>query len=234
MSISVRVIKAVSEHYPAIIPHLKGRARWVVTRGEFKTYDYFLRELERMITNVYRDQLGGEFIDIMASLIYGQLEQAYRQAWQDEEGEGDLPDYLADSFESMYLNQFDFVDQFYRDIVDARIDETPIDPLLTRAHLWAHRYIEAYNEAVRLITLEGGGNMVWELGATEDHCSTCSALNGVVARASEWDALGVHPQGAPNDLIECGGWQCDCSLTPTDRRRSPKAYESIMNIVQKG
>ena len=250
-----RIIRAIVNRFPSVAPLLKGRARWIAeasrplytgangflynstTLAELisggKTYDYFLQNLARLIRSVYDNNLGGEFIDIMANLISGQLTQAYEQAWKDEEGEGELPDYLSASLENAILGQYEHVDQFYRDIVDARVDETSIDPLLARATLWAERWTEAYNTAVALITSANGGNLAWELGETEEHCETCAALNGIVARASEWEELGVHPQGAPNELLVCRGWHCDCRLSPTDKRRSPKAYNTIMNIVSK-
>jgi hypothetical protein len=259
-NIPLRILKAVISRYPAVVPHLSGKARWVAfthipllidIKGykwdlkEFwtavrlngwagnKTYDYFLKQIEGLIRGVYNNNLGGEFIDIMSSLIQGQLTQAFEQAWKDEEGEGDLPDYLNGPLEDMILGQYDFVDAFYRDIVDARVDKTPIDPLLARAPLWAQRWTEAYNTAVALITAENGGNLVWRLGETEQHCSSCSALDGIIAPASVWDELGVHPQGGPNPMLECSGFRCDCSLSPTDQRRSPKAYSSILNAVSK-
>lgn len=228
------LVRTLAARYPDVVPLLSPRARLLAAKPtEYKTYDYFLSTLERMITNVYEGNLGGEFVDIMASLIQGQLTQAYEQAWKDEEGEGALPDYLTAPLEDLILSQYDHVDQLYRDIVDARVDETDIAPLLSRAALWAERWNEAYNQAVLLITSENGGNLVWRLGATEEHCEVCSALNGVIAPASVWDELGVHPQGAPNDLLTCGGWRCDCSLESTTQRRSPKAYDAILNAVGK-
>jgi len=184
--------------------------------------------IEGLVNGVYNGNIGGQFIDTLANIISGQLTQAYRQAWEDE-GMTDYfaPDYLSESLEAMILGQYDYVDQFYRDIIDARVDGTSVEPLLARAKLWANRWNEAYNEAVRLITLQGGGNLVWEYGDAE-HCNTCLSLNGIVARASEWDTLGVKPQG---DMLECGGWNCKCALVSTDKRRSPNAYGRIEEIL---
>jgi hypothetical protein len=184
--------------------------------------------IEGLVNGVYNGNIGGQFIDTMANIISGQLTQAYRQAWEDE-GMTDYfaPDYLSESLEAMILNQYDYVDQFYRDIVDARVDGTSVSPLLARAKLWANQWNAGYNEAVRLITLQGGGNLVWEYGDAE-HCNTCLSLNGIVARADEWDTLGVKPQG---DMLECGGWNCKCALVSTDRRRSPNAYGRIEEIL---
>lgn len=232
-SITVSIIRSTVKAFPAVVPHLKGWARWVAFAAgrEYKTYDYFLQQLERLIRSVYAGNLGGEFIDVIANLISGQIYQAVNQAWLDSGMDGELPDYLSQLADSIILGQYDHVDQLYRDIVDARVDGTPIDPLLARAPLWANRWNEAYNQALQAITAEMGGRMIWKMGPTEKHCGTCAPLDGIVAFASEWEELGVHPQGGPNDALECGGWNCLCELLPTEQRRSPDAYGRIMNIV---
>lgn len=233
MSLHVYTIKTLISKFPAVIPSLKGKARWIAfafVLGERKTVEYFDRELTRMVTNVYNGDLGGQFIDIMASLIQGQITQAYEQAWRDDGNELPLPDYLANAAEEAILNQYDFVDQFYRDIVDARIDETPLDALLARVDMWANRWQEAYNNAVALMAIENGDKLIWVYGDTE-HCDTCNRLNGIVAYASDWDELGVHPQQAPNEHLDCGGWRCGCSLEVTSARRTPNAKQRISEII---
>lgn len=228
------ILRLVVSGIPAVRPLLLARTRFLLAEpAPYKTYEYYLSTLERMIRNLYNNNLGGEFIDIMSSLIQGQLTQAFQQAFEDE-GFTDftLPDYLQSALTQMIVSQYSFVDQYFRDIVDSRIDGTSIDPLLARAELWANRYNEAYNEAVRLITLNEGGNLEWVYGDDiEVHCDTCQNLNGIVARASEWDTLGVFPQGAPNSRLQCGGWRCGCTLSPTDKRRSPDAYGRIEEAV---
>ena len=197
----------------------------------YKSYDYMLTQIERLVRSLYNDQIAGEFVDVMANLISGQLWDAYSKAWAEEGTGGEVPEYLVASYDAAVLAQYSFVDQYYRDIVDARLDKTPLEPLIARAQLWANRWNEAYNEAVRLITVDSGGNLEWKLGATEEHCPECAALDGMVARASDWDILGVKPQNAPNSKISCEGWRCDCSLLPTKKRRSPGAYGRIEEIL---
>ena len=229
----IQIVRKVIEAVPEVIPYLSNKARYMLYKpAEYKTFDYMLRAIEGLVNGVYSGNIGGQFVDTMANLISGQLTQAYRQAFEDE-GLTDafLPDYLQSSLNEMILNQYNFVDQYYRDIVDARVDQTSITPLLARADLWAQRWTEAYNEAVRLITLNNGGNLEWELGATEQHCPECAAFDGIVARASEWDTLGIRPQNSPNDKLTCGGWRCDCTLTPTDKRRSPNAFGRLEEIL---
>lgn len=270
MTNTTYLIYSIAQRVPAVIPHLKGRARWAIKSKEMlndwrciqvpeygkffekhfgditvrifetrnqKTYDYYLQQLERLVTSVYNGNLGGDFIDVMANLISGQLTQAFEQAWTDEGDGGNFPDYLASPLEDMILNQYDFVDGLYRDTIDARVDETPLEPLLSRAALWANQWNAAYKEAVRLIQFEGGGNFVWRKGATENGCDTCANLDGIVLSAKEWDALGVHPQGYPNPKLECQGGgpgnNCDCTLSATDQRRTAKGFEQVLNIVSK-
>lgn len=217
---------------PRVVPLLTDKARFLAYVPEaYKSFDYMLKQIKGLVRGVYAGNIGGAFIDTMANLISGQLTQAYKQAWSDEDGQGKLPDYLLVSLNDAILKQYTFVDQYYRDIVDARVDETSIEPLLARAQLWSNRWTEAYNEAVRLITLNGGGNLVWVYSPEKDHCPECEALDGMVMRASEWDIIGVKPQNAPNNSLTCGGWQCGCSLVATDKRRSPNAFGRIEEIV---
>jgi len=227
-------IREAVAQVPQVKPLLSSKARYILACApiEYKTYDYYLNQLNGLVRGVYENNLGGDFITIMANLISGQLTQAYQQAFE-EQGFTDfvLPEYLSSSLEAMILGQYDHVDKFFRDIVDARIDETPIAPLLVRAQLWAQRWTEAYNEAVRLITVNSGGNLEWIYAPEKEHCPECESLNGIVMWASEWDLIGVKPQNAPNSALTCGGWKCGCALVPTDKRRSPNAYGRVEEII---
>ena len=223
-------IRQVVATFPEVRTYLSGRSRWSLYKPtEYKTVEYMENAIEGLVNGVYNGNIGGQFIDTMANIISGQLTQAYRQAWEDE-GMTDYfaPDYLSESLEAMILNQYDYVDQFYRDIVDARVDGTSVSPLLARAKLWANQWNAAYNEAVRLITLQGGGNLVWEEGDTMDKCGVCVGLDGLVMSAREWELLGMKPQ---SESLPCHGFNCHCSLTPTDKRRSPNAYGRAEEII---
>jgi len=227
-----KIIQTISKLYPAIIPYLKGQARFIAIYdpSECKTVAYFTKEMTRMILNVYKGFTGGEFIDILFNLVAGQMKQAADQAWKDEDGEGATPSYLNELVMSAVLKQASSIDKIYRDIIDAKVDERPVEPILSRVPLWANRWNEVYNQAVALIAAQRGGNLVWRLGQAE-HCSTCSALNGIVASATEWQALDVYPQNAPNGKLECGGWNCKCTLTPTKAKRTKRAYELIAAAI---
>lgn len=229
----IKIAREAVRLAPQVKPYLSAKTRFMLYEpAEYKTTDYMLNVIEGLVNGVYNNLVGGDFIDAMANLISGQLTQAFQQAFEDE-GYTDfvLPDYLSSALESMILSQYDYVDQFYRDVVDARIDGTSISPLLARAQLWANQWQAAYNEAIRLMTLEGGGNLVWQEGDTVDKCGVCVGLDGLVMRASEWDALGIKPQ---SHSLPCHGFNCHCSLVPTDKRRSPDAYGRAEEIILAG
>lgn len=223
IEIAVKAANAV----PDVYPYLSGMTRLKMLRPEaYKSEDFFLANVERLVRSLYSNQIGGEFIDIMANLISGQIRDAYEKAYFDAGYEGELPAYLETAYQDFVLGQYDFVDRFFRDIIDARIDGKPIDSLINRARLWAGRWTEAYQQATILITKEEGGNMEWVYGDTE-HCNTCQSLNGIVASAREWDASGFQPQGR---MLDCKGYNCQCELKSTDKRRSPKAFDRIVAI----
>jgi hypothetical protein len=226
------IIRTIISKFPAVQSALSMRARFLANidaDGDgIKSQEDFLSRIQWLIRAAYNGDIAGEFIDGMAAAISRQYFLAYREVLAEEGLEMD--DEFRQHVEQMIADEFMHVEQLFRDIVDARIDGTPIDPLLARAQLWANRYAEVQNEARLAIGLRFGYNMVWTMGATEEHCPTCSALNGIVAFASEWDTAGLEPQNAPNDLLKCGGWNCDCSLTKTDKRRSPNALDSLLNV----
>lgn len=231
------ILRKAIETVPDIKQYLTDKARWLAYEpAEYKTYDYFLQQLNGLISGVYNNNLGGDFIDIMANLISGQLTQAYQQAYEDAGYTSFfLPEYLQTSLTNIIAGQYMYVDQLFRDIVDARIDGTTLSPLLARAQLWANQWNTAYREAERLINLDGGGNFMWVKGQTEKGCSTCANLDGIVMSAKEWEQLGVHPRGYPNNKLECQGGgpanYCDCDLVPTEKRRSPDAYGRVEEII---
>lgn len=226
------IIQTVSL-YPSVLQWVSPIVRGYIMEA-CKTYDYFLTVLTRLVRSVYAGLLGGEFQDILLNLVQGQIQQAYDQAWLDDGNPLPIPSNLQASANALMVKQVDYIAPFFRAIVDARIDGTPIDPLLARAQIWANLYNSAYNDAKAQIALQMGGKLKWVEGDTQDKCETCLALDGIVAYASVWDNLGVHPQGAPNETLTCGGWKCQCQLVPTDERQSRNAEERIKKAVGRG
>ena len=221
----IEIARQAVAKVPEVLPYLRNSTRFKLLQPEaYKSYEYFLTNAERLVRSLYAGIIGGEFLDTFANLISGQIRDAFEKAWADSGYDGGLPPYLEEAYQEFVSNQYSFLDQFFRDIIDARIDGTSLDALMIRAKMWAARWNEAYQEALRLITMTDGGNLVWIMGETE-HCSTCQALSDIVASAREWTDSGFHPQGS---MLECGGYNCQCELLPTSRRRSKNAFERIM------
>jgi hypothetical protein len=197
---------------------------------EFKSFDYFQRHINGLVRGVYSGNIGGEFIDVFANLISGQITDAYNRAWIGDGNKLPLPAYLDGALQEFVANQYAYVDDFFRAIVDARINKSGVDGVLVRGQLWANRFKEAENDAMRLIAEENGGKLIWIEGDTVEKCSTCTRLDGLVAYAKEWATAGFHPQGGPNPALECNGWRCQCRLEQTEKRRSPKVLDTLLNI----
>jgi hypothetical protein len=90
--------------------------------------------------------------------------------------------------------------------------------IIKRLSLWTNHGIGAFNDGILASKPPPGveeKRYVWILGNTEEHCSDCLRLNGVVLTASEWGRAGIRPQ-SPD--LECGGWHCDCRLEETERK----------------
>ena len=84
----------------------------------------------------------------------------------------------------------------------------------SRVKMWALRAKEAKSTALTMA--KSDPKLIWTLGATEEHCKTCNKLHSKVKRASYWARIGVKPQNPPNPMLECQGYYCDCSLSPTE------------------
>lgn len=236
-SILLASLRSAVRVVPDVVVYLPVQARRVLAEPTpYKTYEFFLSAVEGLVNGVYLGLVDSDFVYAMDNLITGQLRDAYIRAWMDDGHFGELPDYLQESLDAMVEEQQSHVVDFFHAIIDARVDQTPMAPLLNRAGMWAGRYNEAQEMARHLITVENGGKEVWVIDPEKENCTICAALNGIVAYAKEWDELNVHPRNAPNPILSkerggCGGWHCGCERQPTDKRRSPKAYSAILNIV---
>jgi hypothetical protein len=198
-----------------------------------KTEGFYQRAMWKATRDLYNGEMGlTAFEDTMIELITGQLRRAWNeglrtlnldpQVDQTEEGENFLQDIM--------LSELSFVDGFADAVLAAARAQEPIDQFRARVDIWVNRYPDVVNQAIQFYA-QTGQRLRWQLGQTEQHCQTCSALNNIVAFASEWETSGVKPQSPPNDLLSCSGWHCDCSLVPTDERRSADALTRIMDII---
>lgn len=211
---------------------VKSALTWLELHG-FKTLDYFVRVLNTWVYDLWSgDATQDEFIDRLADLIDQQLTRAWNEGMREnglDPNTDTLPEWEQE-LQDIIANEYTYVDGFAADIVAGRGGS--VAQFQARAQIWGNRYRDIVNRA-KLITASKGAKMKWVYNPDKEHCDTCSALNGIVAFASEWEALNVHPQSPPNLALDCGGWRCGCSLQSTQQRRTAKAFDVILNIVTK-
>jgi hypothetical protein len=90
---------------------------------------------------------------------------------------------------------------------------------LNRLPVWANRWNETKAIAQQMACSDQ--KLVWRIGKTEKHCRTCLKLNGRIMRASKWKELDIWPQDTRKGKLACNGYNCDCSLNPTNKRATP-------------
>jgi len=230
-------IRAAVMLNPDVYPYLSGRVRFsLYDYDETKTEATYFRQLWSRVLALYRSEIHmGEFLTELSNIVQNQITRAWRAALRDEGLDPNLASTpggeFYDEMEAMVLSEFDYADNFAYDIARAGANQSGFEPFRMRTELWANRYNDAYNKATLEINTQLGGKLEWKLGETEEHCETCAALNELVAFAHEWQTAGFRPQNPPNPLLDCGGWQCDCKLVATDKRRNPKVLNTLMNIA---
>ena len=182
-----------------------------------RTVAFFEMTMFTQISLFFRDEINVfQFWDRMFELIGDQYRRAFNEGLRSVGWTDPLNEAMTGALRKRTEDEWEQLLDFAGEIEQARANDQSSAPFLSRVSLWANRY----NELVTLGALMGGTRTdayEWELGATEEHCATCSALNGIVATKDQWLASGYKPQNAPNDQLECGGWRCDCKLTPTKK-----------------
>jgi hypothetical protein len=206
------------DRYAAIITAIK----WLARQG-IKTEPYMRHTIEKLVKDLYKENITKDVFDgRMFDLFDEQMRRAFNAGMR---ANGlDPAVHMTDAWRQIYqdktLSQVEFIDKFSNDILSGRTSDTSLSamqPYLDRVDLWSNQYNNMVREA-QLITAEPGTRFVWVLGATEQHCSTCASLDGVIHTAEAWQELGLHPGQPPNPMLECGGWRCDCRLEVTDEK----------------
>jgi hypothetical protein len=85
----------------------------------------------------------------------------------------------------------------------------------SRLNMWKNTFEDVRSQAK--VILGKDEKLEWVYGDTE-HCDSCMKLNGIVKRASFWRSHDLLPRNPPNPKIDCGGWNCQCRLEPTDKK----------------
>ena len=180
-----------------------------------KTQAYFQRALWSYTRKFHAGEMDvSEFLDKFIGLVEDQARRAWNEGMRNvglDPKNITIPQRAR--LQEIINEEFNHVLDFASAIEQQRNDGKPVDPLRARVELWANRYPNIVNEAQAYC--KPYDLFRWEYGDTIDHCSSCAALNGVVATGDNWRMSGVMPQNPPNPRLECGGWRCRCRLVPT-------------------
>lgn len=198
-----------------------------------KTVSGYRNAMWRAVVALYNHKIDEfDFVGRMADLIADQMRRAYNEGLRSAglDPAKDMTGAMQKELAEIIDNEDNFVLDFAQDILDNREkDQRPPSTIFKpRIDIWANRYLDVVNRAALAGAEKKGYNLEWKLGATEEHCSTCAALDGTVATAKQWRESGYHPQNPPNDKLACGGWNCDCRLEPTDKEPTIPADGTII------
>jgi hypothetical protein len=184
------------------------------------TYRRSLREPVRALWSGVFDR--GQFNATMLSAI----DIGLRQAWdQGARTVGIAPDEKTfDDFlnlEEAIIKERSFISSLQAYIEANRRELQPrgevrasLARVYSRVELWVKRWLDVFNQGALSGTIDP--KLLWTYDPRKENCTTCAKLNGKVKRKSVWQTAGVRPQNAPNRMLDCEGWECGCTLTPTD------------------
>lgn len=122
--------------------------------------------------------------------------------------EGDVLDWINARIEE----EFGHISVLFEQAKELRKDtDTDAFAWITeRADTYTNTLKSIYNSA--MLFAKKNQMLTWHLGATEQHCSTCGKLDGNSHRASWYISHDYIPR-KPGASMDCGGWNCQCSLT---------------------
>lgn len=151
---------------------------------------------------------------------------AFIAGWADAGASGELTEDAQSALSSRIDAEIQFSDTLFTQLKELREDDTiPIDDKLDAAHAHAEGYsqtlVGVYAEGKMMGEPERDGQ--WVFGATEQHCATCQKLADDSPHPLSWFLQnGYIPQEQGSGTLECGGWNCDCSII------DPKTGEQII------
>ena len=178
----------------------------------------YAKGLRGFVRGLWRDDISQA---VFTGDISGLMERRLRQAWFEGMGECSiLPNEITPveqlKLATMIQEQMSFIPGFAADIIANSKDRGgKLTPLMTRVdQLWVNRYFQFKNEGQAMACADV--KMMWVLGMTE-HCSSCLKLHGKVKRGSYWTSRGILPRVPNAPYLACHGYNCACSLVPTEQ-----------------
>mgnify|MGYP001590172370 CR=1 FL=1 len=161
---------------------------------------------------------GGSVTGPRNAMIQAMVEafgDAFDNGWQDGGGEMPPDEGALDWFNPRVEEETGHIKTLFQQAKELRNDPDAdwMTWVTERADSYTKSIGSVYNAGVMLA--KKNQMLTWHLGNTEKHCTDCSKLDGGSHRASWYLARDYIPR-KPGASMECGGYNCDCSLTDRD------------------
>lgn len=157
---------------------------------------------------------GNRPITAFRSSMYNAMNSAFQTAAElgYVEGGGEVPlDKVTQSWiDGEILAEKENIKNLFGDLRKNWESKDAIKEAFARANGYSGKLDSIFTQGM----MNGANNpmLTWHLGATEVHCTTCAQLDGKSHRAQWYIDRGYIPR-RPYAEMECGGFNCDCSLT---------------------
>lgn len=179
--------------------------------------DEFELEASQIVVDVFNAEASaGELVRSISTFVkvYGRM--AYTEGMKEggiDDPEAEISDADEAAIDAWVSQQLGFVDGFAADAAATRkADDRPAAQasILRRLQMWiaSLRDIGSQGKASALKNMM----VTWVYGDTVEHCATCSKLEGKRHRLSWFMDRGYLPQQNGSETLECGGWNCLCTL----------------------
>jgi len=153
------------------------------------------------------------------------LEKGLNAAWKEGAAEvgvifpDEMTDAERDAIQEDVWRNAEHLPGFASAIVEkSQANKGKLGPLLVRGELWIRQYGTAVIKARAMVGADL--KMEWIVDHGKESCSSCLRLEHKVKRGSYWTEHGILPgvPGAP--YLICRGYNCGCTLQPTDKPMS--------------
>jgi len=194
---------------PSVLPYLSDKTRGAIKADETPEdiQERYRAAVEAAILAYF---LSGA-VDVLRTAFEEAMNEAYASMY--ELGGASDAEWLQKQIDNEAANIESLIEQAQA-MRDAGATEAEIGAWsAARAAGYAGGALAIYNATVLLS--QGDAMLTWHLGATEKHCATCLELNGKSHPASYYMENNFIPR-MPGANLDCGGWNCDCSLTDKD------------------
>jgi hypothetical protein len=200
---------------------------YLVRFGAVKTLEQYLRQLRQYSRDYYNGKTDdSQFLDSMIGAVDNQFNRAWNEGMRDNglDPATDKTDDDRKRVKELVDNETNFITNLSDLINTQRGKDGGLDVVYNRVDTWASNY-----NGVRQIakTETARDRLKWILGPTEEHCPSCSKLNGLVYPAKEWADRGVYPQVNGAEYLNCHGFNCLCELIQTKEPVTKEPFPSL-------